>query len=360
MTSSDFMASVRNELAQKIPSHRPPSFCPLPISPWLAMSLLQKAIRRGHQEFARQAAATLLQDAPDRFWRRMAIIAFEDVGLADLETVGIAVASMAGQKFRANLGGEWCVGSYLIQRLVEADKCRATDDLLTIAGRHSEYERARLHLTFQPISHLLKIASGDASLPVRALAVWYGIGTDRYPTDNLRKRKGDPQALYDAMREWDIRPATVAIAEDGFRRTGQILCPFLPLLASEKQGEARLVANDRMPPETMCGPLPSWAFDMFSREGRRALKSFLNRDCRSANWVRANVPPPAQVVFLGDLLFAIESSLMKRRLQWSVAAELRRMATVECQGPFCPDATEVMELLLHDLPILNEERGHVC
>jgi hypothetical protein len=210
------------------------------------------------------------------------------------------------------------------------------------------------------MSHLLQIAGGDASLPVRALAIWYGIGTDRYPTDHMRRRKGDPQGLFDAMRGWDIAPAMVAIAEEGFRRTGQVLCPFLPLLASKKQGEARLVADDRMPPETMCGPLPNWALDMFSREGRRALKSFLSRDCRSAKWVRAHVPPPAQVVFLGDLLFAIESNLMKRRQQWGAAAELRRMATVECLGPFCPDATEVMDLLLHDLPLLNEERGHVC
>ena len=360
MFSSEFMISLRDELAQKIQSHRPPPFCPLPISPWLAMSLLQKAIRRGHEEFALQAAATLLHDAPDRLGRRLAIIGFEDVGLGELETVGLSVAAMAGKNFRASIGGEWAVGSYLVQRLAQANKCRATDDLLTVADRHLAYDRARLHLTFQPMSHLLKIASGDASLPVRALAIWYGIGTDRYPTDNLRRRKGDPQAIFDALRGWNVPPATVAIAWEGFRRTGQILCPFLALLASEKQGEARLVADDRMPPETMCGPLPSWACDMFTRPGRRALRLFLDRDCPTAQWVRAHIPSSQRVVFLGDLLFAVESGLMKRRRQWPVAEDLQRLATVECQGPYCPDATEIMDLLRHDIPILNEVRGHVC
>ncbi len=37
-----------------------PRFNPMNISPWLAMSLMQKAIRRGREEMALRAAATLL------------------------------------------------------------------------------------------------------------------------------------------------------------------------------------------------------------------------------------------------------------------------------------------------------------
>ena len=51
------------------------------------MSLLQKAIRRGHEELALRAAATLLRISPERLWRRCGCIAFEDVGVADLDTV---------------------------------------------------------------------------------------------------------------------------------------------------------------------------------------------------------------------------------------------------------------------------------
>ena len=43
-----------------------PRFNPMNMSPWLAMSLMQKAIRRGRKELALQAAATLLTQAPDR------------------------------------------------------------------------------------------------------------------------------------------------------------------------------------------------------------------------------------------------------------------------------------------------------
>jgi replication-associated recombination protein RarA len=66
-----------------------PEFQPLNVSPWLAMSLLQKSIRRGHVALARRAAATLLRDSPERLWRRCGGIAFEDIGVADLNVVSL-------------------------------------------------------------------------------------------------------------------------------------------------------------------------------------------------------------------------------------------------------------------------------
>jgi hypothetical protein len=58
----------------------PPEPQPLACSPWLAMSLMQKSIRRGREQLALRAAATLLRDAPERLWRRLGVTAAEDVG----------------------------------------------------------------------------------------------------------------------------------------------------------------------------------------------------------------------------------------------------------------------------------------
>ena len=57
-------------------------------SPWVAMSAMQKAIRRGREDLALSAAATLLRDAPDKLWRRIGCIAYEDIGVAILDAVG--------------------------------------------------------------------------------------------------------------------------------------------------------------------------------------------------------------------------------------------------------------------------------
>ena len=100
------LSAARQQLAEAITKAQSSAFAPLDISPWLAMALLQKAIRRGRGEFAQQAAATLLQIAPERLWRRCGGIAFEDIGVADVETVSLVTAALAGKTLRASLGGE--------------------------------------------------------------------------------------------------------------------------------------------------------------------------------------------------------------------------------------------------------------
>ena len=63
-----------------------PRFEPLDISPYVAMSLLQKAIRRDRVDLALGSSARLLDISPERLWRRLAVTAFEDLGVADLDT----------------------------------------------------------------------------------------------------------------------------------------------------------------------------------------------------------------------------------------------------------------------------------
>jgi hypothetical protein len=80
---------IRHDLEHAVAERRePPTPYPMNASPWVAMSAMQKAIRRGREDLALSAAATLLRDAPDKLWRRIGCIAYEDVGLASLEAVG--------------------------------------------------------------------------------------------------------------------------------------------------------------------------------------------------------------------------------------------------------------------------------
>jgi replication-associated recombination protein RarA len=65
------------------------TFDPLTVSPWVAMSLMQKAIRRGRERLALRAAATLLDGSPERLWRRLGCIAFWDIGIADIDAVAM-------------------------------------------------------------------------------------------------------------------------------------------------------------------------------------------------------------------------------------------------------------------------------
>jgi len=205
-----------SHLSDAMAEFQPPQCDPLTISPWVAMSLMQKALRRGRKDLAFRAGVTLLRESPERLWRRLGCIAFEDIGVADLDTVALVTAAIAGKRFRSELGGEWTVGSFLISRLSETTKCRAADDLLLTAENHPGFEDERLAFAFRSIDELTQITLGVEPLPIRALATWFAIGTDRRPSPRLSWRQGDPTSMFNALREV-IDHAVVDIAREGAR-----------------------------------------------------------------------------------------------------------------------------------------------
>ena len=89
MNGPEILHLIRDDLQRAVTRRgEPPIFRPIDVSPWLAMSASQKAIRRGREDLALNGAASLLRDAPDRLWRRIGCIAYEDVGLASRRLAG--------------------------------------------------------------------------------------------------------------------------------------------------------------------------------------------------------------------------------------------------------------------------------
>jgi hypothetical protein len=311
MNGLDIMTIARQKLSDANSNFQTPTCDPMAASPWIAMSLLQKALRRGREHLALRAASTLLRISPERLWRRLGCIAFEDVGVADLDTVAIVTAALAGKRFRANLGGECAVASYIVSRMSQATKCRAADDLLLAAENHPDFEDARLAFALPRTDDLISIATGADPLPIRALAAWYALGTDRRPSPRLSSRQGDPTVVFHALREI-IDPAVVDLAQEGFHRTGETLAPFVALLWPEWQQQTGMVADDEFPPELMIGEVPGWAYDVYSREGRAALANFIAGRTDTARWVRDHIPPRQRVAFLGGIVFRVEGGLVRK------------------------------------------------
>ena len=191
MNDPDILSAARQQLADAVSKTQPFTFEPLDISPWLAAALLQKAIRRGADELAQQAAATLLRNAPEKLWRRCGGIAYEDVGLADVDAVAIVTAAITGKRFRAQIGGEWPVVSFIVSRMARAPKCRAADDLLMTCDLHPALATARREMAGMPTPELLRLAVGSGPLPERAIALWFASGTYARTTRNLRLRRGE-------------------------------------------------------------------------------------------------------------------------------------------------------------------------
>ncbi|HEY0919320.1 hypothetical protein, partial [Devosia sp.] len=244
MDGPKILASYREELAEHLKAYTPPQSIALPISPWLAMSILQKAVRRGRRDLALQAAATLLQDAPDRLWRRLGTVAYEDVGVPSLATVGLVTAALVGKQFRATVGGEWAVASFLVDRLVAAPKNRGADDLYMVCERHPSFRSARQELAHLDIDRLIVLATGNAELPLRALAAWFALGTDRCPSPYLATRRGKPDRLLDVFCETGYQHTAYELGREAFRKIGLPHCIFVPMLLAIRPHVPAEIADD--------------------------------------------------------------------------------------------------------------------
>jgi hypothetical protein len=359
MEQAHVIQSAQQELAEVVNSASIPQQSPIECSPWIAMSLMQKAIRRGREDLGLRAAATLLRDAPERLWRRTGVIAFEDIGVADLATTGKVVAALGGKAHRAKLGGEWPVASTMVSTLAKARKCRAADDLLMVIERHPGLKEERSAYATYTTRELVRIATGNDLLCKRALALRYAIGTSRRPSDYLHSRIGEPHAVFDHLLDAGLPSSAVEIAREGYAKIGEPLCPVVSLLSALLPSGPVQVKDDVFPPEVLIGDVPSWALDFFTREGRSAIRRFLATSSATGQWVRKYVPTDHRVDFVGNLAFAIEGGLLRSRLDWSMGAIIRDVAEIQSQGPWCPDAREILGLMRRDLPLLNEVRAEV-
>jgi len=71
----------------------------LQVDRWIASSLLQKSIRRGEVGIAERAALTLFVINGRAIWRRLIVIAFEDVGAGSVDAVAATVALSVDASF---------------------------------------------------------------------------------------------------------------------------------------------------------------------------------------------------------------------------------------------------------------------
>ncbi len=222
---------------------------------------------------------------------------------------------------------------------------------------HPAYAMRRSELQGMPARELTEIACGPGPLHERALALWWALGGGSRSLGYPRPR-GETQLVFDQLCEAGWPHSLVETARLGYRRTGELLSPFVTLLSGELI-EAVHEEADRLSPEVLIGDTPGWAYDFHTREGRAAFARFLQTDAASAIWLRRHVRTGRRPPFLGHLVFRVEGGLVERRLRWPLGDRLRWEADIECSGPECRDASDILDLVREDIPRLNEARAEV-
>jgi hypothetical protein len=167
---------------------------------WIALSSLQKSIRRGAAEPA-TAAAEVLWGGPSRLLDRLLVIGLEDIGVGDPEVLREVIELTTDRAWRRKLPGKGrAVTLGLVDRMCAATKSRFADEVLAIGALEPDLGLARTELVMASADRLADFCATSDDMGVRALASWFLAGTARYPMDDVPRRQGQLAAVWDVAR----------------------------------------------------------------------------------------------------------------------------------------------------------------
>lgn len=352
-----FLENARADLIDLVPHHKPK-----PIDPnfqwdgYIAMSLMQKAIRRGDENNALSAGLFLLTSNERSFWKRLCICALEDVGIANLKLVAQVLIVDKGKRFREGVGDSNRIAQALLCALCKSPKDRCSDDLIDAIKCGSGYAEYIADAAEQPIAHLKTVIASKAEpIQHRAIAaVQLATGWDDFPSA-LRKGHGWFRVLND-LPEDVASPCVLAVSLLGIQRTGALMAPLLTLLYAHKPLVSKYADDDFLNAVDIDG-MPSWVLDGHVRPGLHSFRIYIQRSCRMKQFLARHATreiSPSKTV--AGLVFRIESGQLVNRLDWAEGRQLKQQACANRPGLPTEAAPEAMSILRSEFDLLNECR----
>lgn len=285
---------------------------------WRALSSLQKAIRRGHEENALKMVSALINSGEEEHvLKRLCTIALEDVAFGDPGLCGMVFAFAASQKIRAKTGG-WPTLLALTKLLAVAHKDRIPCEIAVSAGYSPEddaykkamYARTTAELTamahdwqahhWQDVQTATRFLSGHMKMDGeylnahRAMTAFRATFSDcppliRYIAHRSAAGGGESAALVSGMRlGWH-------------------------LLYHHPEADPITLSDELDPPGKVVKSILLEALDMHTQEGKQAFRTLLKAEGKDfAKWVKAAGGDPLEA--LGNAIFMVEGKVCNRRL----------------------------------------------
>lgn len=309
------------DLAEQIATHATPAIHPLPCDRWIARSALQKCCRRGEVKIAQRALANLYEYDRRATWRHLTIIAVEDVGVANIDLIAQIVAAQKNRKWRESVGGDWAVMAELVRQIAMSDHCQAACDLLLRTLNDPALDHARASaLEAEPHELALTLWDGTADLMRRGIAA-LALGGGLVES----QRSHDACAVFDILAEVASSSHVIATCRAVWKLTRNPMAMLLPLVWGRWIAtDNHEVTDDALPPEQIINGVPGYALDQFTRVGNEISRALLRRQLDLIEGLdSAGVRKGQHSRTVGDLIFILEGGLVRRRLLWKAAEELR-------------------------------------
>lgn len=336
---------------------------PLPIDHWLASSLLQKAIRRGDADFAARAALTLNRARGATIWRRLMVIAFEDIGIGCVDAVCDTVTLATDRSARIAAGDDAAVASCLARRLAYAAKDRSTDYLMGAAQHHPQLEAAREQSgTASLPDRIAMVTDAGLPLPVRATAAWYTSGLER--PNEMRLGRADLSGLLNAYRLLGVSDRLVKATMLAARRTREPITILVPLLdRAARTSGTKAFRSKAVRPSPLIGGVPAYAFDKHTRIGKRAISIFMRENEQVRVCLEDHLPEFRHRGAAAVAAFYADAMPVTKRLDWDASDELERMGLegdMVREGVPLSAVSVIVETVRANLDHLDEIRARLC
>lgn len=333
----------------------------LPLDPWTASSLLHKAIRRGEEDYAQIAAQAFFRYRGQSIWRRLMVIAYEDIGIGNLDLVANVTRLGSDRAARQGEGVDIEVALMIAKALAGATKDRSSDYLPYIALEHPDWAQEREDIAGLHIGDRLPIAL-DPGQPLirRAIATLYLVGLDAQ--GRLILNNGYHLQL---LRGFENRGLPVEMAEcidRAARKTREPITMMLPLIWASLQhtGEIPAAMERSVPASPKAHGIPLYTFDMHTRIGKKAAGIFANENSA----VNASLGRYVAEYRMRDAAAIaacyVDAIPLARQLVWHEASGLATAGLEADMMKFgCPKhaVLEIVETIRDNLDHLNFIRG---
>lgn len=325
---------------------------------WIALSSLQKSIRRGAVEHATLAAEALWSE-PSRLLDRLLVIGLEDIGVGDLNVLREVIELTTERTWRRKLPDKgWSATLALVEQMCAATKSRYSDEVLAIAALEPALGPARSDLMVGSDRELMDCITSTYDIGTRAVAIWCLAGTARYPMEGAPRRQGTLAAVWEAAGALGVPVEFLDLLDRAARRMRWPLAILLPLAYVSKAGGAPTQLLKDTPFETHRG-VPLYALDQFTRRGRAAIASWVAGCPELQEVLQKAASSTAWLKITRYMVFAVEGQDCSRHLMWPEQRDLLRrsmLAELTGQGLTAEFMDPLLACAMANLPALNECR----
>jgi len=288
---------------------------------WVAVSGLQKSIRRGYVGHAIMFADALVDGSPEHFWGRLPTIALEDIGPADYELCALIVMAVRSKVWRDYVG-ERRLARYLVERATVGAKSRALSDAMWVVQETGPRHSMRRRIALATVDELVDIASdlkmdvfARTGAVVRIAGAWWP--GHKYPSMN----HGVGMLIE--------RCGLTELEEFLFRRAGKVMrfCYHIPVpvFASVANSPFKESEALELPHDDEIDGIPACSYDYHTRIGKKAFRLLCRGDDKLLQVWKDYEGRQA----MPTVLFMAESERFDSRFRWPDADEFFQMIEAE-------------------------------